>query len=149
MKLCVNCSLSLVASLFIFLAFASPVLAVTPLYYPGETLNPACAPTDPACTVSSILTLGYDATFANATMTNATSTGSFYSSILQAITGFFTSLVSNNQSSRYSSVSVSDSVANIVPTDVSAYGGIQTGNLNYGGGIGTNGQRYFLNFNNL
>jgi hypothetical protein len=76
--------------LFICFSFALPAYA-TARYAPGETLNPDCLPTDSTCTVSSVLTLG-----SNATFTNATSTGSFYSSFISALTGLFTNLVATN-----------------------------------------------------
>lgn len=52
------------------------VLAVSPLYNPGDTLNPSCAPGALGCTVAAPLTDGFTGTFSGTG--DLTTTGSFH-----------------------------------------------------------------------
>ena len=96
----------IIAGFFVLNSFVATVFAA-PQYSAGQTLDPACLPTDPTCTVPPPAASGVNsditqltsltaATTTNLVATNATSTNIVVANILQALTGAFTNLVATN-----------------------------------------------------
>lgn len=121
----------------------------TPLYAPGQTLDPNCLPTNPDCTVTAPAASGVNSDITQlSALTAATSTNFTVNNLFQALTGWFTNLVAVNATSTNffattaSSTNLFSSSANLASaifgnaTTTNA----TTTNLYAGSSLGLNGQ---------